>query len=490
MSRIPTSEPYRSDAETAQLLHQVEAKFDLFAPSVDGWSAWQLLRFPVATELARAVPTSPGGGPSWGRSELIRRGVADWARYVRLPRARVLAKTFASGLAELQEDGRYRDVFFDDALEVVGSHVKIEVQNAPRGRAEGLHAAHLPPSAATVGIDVGARVLARLRPSREVSEVAGFLSDVISTEFGVAGFDPDAIERRLLSFRWARRLYGRVLDRVRPGFVLVADTGEFELFAAAKERGIRCVELQHGIFTRNHPHALGATAAAHRERLIVPDALLLFGPYWEDELRAGGFYRDELRVTGSPRIDRFRAWRDVRRREDRVCRVLVTSQGVATEELARFLAQTMSVARTGGLDCRLDLKLHPIYDSSSKGTYEAALGGVSGVRILASEERPSTLELLSAADAHVSISSACHYESLGIGVPTIVLPLPGHEQVLPLVDAGHAALAATPAELVRLLGESRDLRVPEEVSGRYYRPGALERIAGELGHPSNAGSQP
>jgi hypothetical protein len=32
--------------------------------------------------------------------------------------------------------------------------------------------------------------------------------------------------------------------------------------------------------------------------------------------------------------------------------------------------------------------------------------------------------------------------------------------------------------------------VPEEVSGRYYRPGALERIAGELGHPSNAGSQP
>ena len=112
------------------------------------------------------------------------------------------------------------------------------------------------------------------------------------------------------------------------------------------------------------------------------------------------------------------------------------------------------------------------------------------MRILASEERPSTLELLSAADAHVSISSACHYESLGIGVPTIVLPLPGHEQVLPLVDAGHAALAATPAELVRLLGESRDLRVPEEVSGRYYRPGALERIAGELGHPSNAGSQP
>jgi hypothetical protein len=490
MSQLSTSDRYMSDAEVAQLLHQVEAKLDLFEPSIDGASAWQLFRFPVATELARAALRAPSAGRSWGRSEVIRRGLADWARYVRLPRARVLAKTFVSGLAEIQEDGRYRDVFFDDVLDVVGSHVKIEVQNA-RGRAERSRAAHLPPIAATVGIDFGARVLSRLRSSREVSDLAGFLSDVISAELGIDGFDRDGVERRLLSFRWARRLYGRVLDRVRPRFVLVADTNEFELFAAAKERGIRCVELQHGIFSLNHPDALGAAAAAHRERVIVPDALLLFGRYWEDELRSGGFYRDELRVTGSPRIDRFRARRNNDRRPDeRACRVLVTSQGVATEELARFLAETMSLARTSGFDCRLDLKLHPIYDSASKEAYEATLGGRSDVRILASQEPPSTLELLSAADVHVSISSACHYESLGIGVPTIVLSLPGHEDVRPLVDAGHASLAATPVELLRLLRDVRDLSVPEDVSARYYRPGALERITRELGHPPNAGSHP
>ena len=489
MSELSTFERTMSDAEIAQLLHQVEEAFDLFAPSVDGWSAWQLLRFPVAAELALASPSSPSGGRPWGRSELIRRGVADWGRYVRLPRAPILAKTFVSALAEIQDDGRYRDIFFDDVLDVVGPHVKLEVQNA-RGRTGGSRAVHLPSSAATVGIDLGARILARYERSQEISDVAGFLSDVISTELSISGFDPGTVERRLLSFRGARRLYGRVLDRVRPGFVLVADTGEFELIAAAKERGIRSVELQHGIFTRHHPHALGATAAAHRERVIVPDALLLFGSYWEDELRGDGFYRDELRVAGSPRIDRFRARRhDVRGQDDRVCNVLATSQGVATKELARFLAETMSLARTSGFDCRFDLKLHPIYDSSSRETYELALRG-GDVRILASDQRPSTLELLSAADAHVSISSACHYESLGIGVPTIVLPLPGHEHVLPLVDAGHAALAATPAELLRHLRDVRDLRVPEEVSGRYYRPGALETIARELGHPSDAGRQP
>jgi hypothetical protein len=477
-----------SDAEIGQRLRHVETMHDLFAPTIDGWSAWQLLRFPVATELARAAPQSPSTGRPWSRSELIRMGVDDWARYVRLPRARILAKTFVSALAEVQE-GRYRDVFFDDILEVVGSHVKIEVQNA-RGRVEGARAAHLPPSAATVGIDLGARALSRLKTSREVADVADVLGDVISTELGIAGFDRDVVERRLLSFRWSKRLYGRLLDRVQPRFALVADTSEFELFAAAKERGIRCVELQHGIFSRNHPDALGASAVAHRGRLIVPDALLLFGPYWEDELRSGGFYRDELRVAGSPRIDRFRSRRQSAPRRDGAYRVLVTSQGVATEELARFLAETMSLARAGGFDCLLDLKLHPIYDSSSKESYDAALGGASDVRILASEERPSTLELLSEADAHVSISSACHFESLGIGVPTIVLSLPGYEAVLPLVAAGHASLVETPAELLRLLRDVRGVPIPEEVSARYYRPGALERIARELGHPSSAGKPP
>lgn len=489
MSELSTPGRAMSDAEIAQLLHHAEETFDLFAVAVDGWSAWQLLRFEVASELVRVAQRSARGGLALTRSELLRRGAADWTRYVRLPRARVLAKTFVSGLAEIQEDGRYRDVFFDDVLEVVGSHVKLEAQNAP-GHLEGSRAAHLAPSAATVGIDVGARVLSRMRPSREISDAARFLSHVISIELGIAGFDPATVERRLLLFRWATRLYGRVLDRVQPRFVLVADTSEFELFAAAKERGIRCVELQHGVFNRNHPHALGATAAAHRERVIVPDALLLFGPYWEDDLRVGGFYGDELRVTGSPRIDRFRARRnDAHREDERSCTVLVTSQGVATEELAGFLAEAMSLARASGFACHFDVKLHPIYDSSSRETYELALRG-GDVRILASEQRPSTLELLSAADAHISISSACHYESLGIGVPTIVLPLPGHEDVLPLVDAGHAALAATPAELLRLLAESRDLRVPEDVSGRYYRPGALEMIARELGHPADAGNEP
>jgi hypothetical protein len=435
----------------------------------------------VARELTRAASGFGGARQSWSRAELVWNAVADWSRYVRLPRARILVKSFVSGLAEIQEDGRYRDVFFDDVLDVVGSHVKLEIRNAAP-RAGGWQAAHLPPRAATVGTDFGAHVLSKLKPSREASDLAGFFGDAITSELGVNEFGRDRVARRLDSFRWGKRLYGRVLDRVRPRFALVADTGEYELFAAAKERGVRCLELQHGIFTPDHPDALGVTAAAHRRQMIVPDALLLFGSYWEDELRAGGFYGDELRVTGNPRIDRFRARRGaVARPNDRTCRILVTSGGLANEELARFVAETASLARAEGFDCHFDVKLHPIYDAFSEDTYAAALSGAADARILRGEQQPSTFELLSEADAHVSISSTCHYEALGIGVPTIVLPLTGYETVLPLIEAGHAALAATPGELLRLLRDAKGRQVPEEVSGRYYRPGALETIAGELG---------
>ncbi len=474
----PDSHP--SDAEIARRLHEVEAELDLFGPTIDETSAWQLLRAPVARELVRSGATSPGARQSWSRPELVRRCLEDWGRYPRLPRARILVKTFVSALAETGEDGRYRDVFFDDILDVVGSHVKLEVPNA-RPRAGGARAAHLPPSAATVGADFGAHVLSRLKPSRQSSELAGYFADVIA-DLGAPAFGRDRVTRRLDSFRWGKHLYGRILDRVRPRFVVVADTGEFELFAAAKQRGIRCVELQHGIFTRDHPDALGVAAAPHRGRVIVPDALLLFGTYWEAELRAGGFYGDELRVAGSPRIDRFRARRGgIARDSDRTCRVLVTSAGVATEELAEFLADTASLARADGFPCRFDLKLHPIYDASFHGAHHAARAGVDDVRLLTAEEGLSTLELLSEADAHVSTSSACHYEALGLGVPTVVLPLPGYEVVMPLVAAGDATLGRSPAELLQALRDVRDAPVPEAVSARYYRPGALARIARELG---------
>jgi hypothetical protein len=95
-------------------------------------------------------------------------------------------------------------------------------------------------------------------------------------------------------------------------------------------------------------------------------------------------------------------------------------------------------------------------------------------------ESPSTFELLRDADLHLSISSTCHYDALGLGVPTVILPFRTHEVVGNLVEAGHAERADSPADLLRIVLGGRGRRVPPEVGGYYYEPGSLENMGREL----------
>ena len=80
----------------------------------------------------------------------------------------------------------------------------------------------------------------------------------------------------------------------------------------------------------------------------------------------------------------------------------------------------------------------------------------------------------------MSIASASHYDAIGLGVPTVVLPLQTHELVLPLCRAGHAHFAQTPEALADLVLAWRTLRLPENVSEYYFKQGARANIRREL----------
>jgi hypothetical protein len=127
----------------------------------------------------------------------------------------------------------------------------------------------------------------------------------------------------------------------------------------------------------------------------------------------------------------------------------------------------------------LYVKLHPVYETS-KESYKAAFGGNSRVHVVLGNEPPSTFELLTQAQLHVSISSTCHYDALGLGVPTVILPFTTHDIVLSLHQAGHAYLAYTPQELLEIVLHCKDHAVPPEISEWYFTSGALENIKREL----------
>lgn len=472
---------FRTEGEAAARLGELERRHDLFAHTFDGHAAWRLLRFGAGVALQHlpigAAPASPGS--RWTRlAASARRALRDVPALLIPGRARYVVKTFGTALQERDPEGHFIDVYFDEIFDglpqVQGSGrlvFKLLTGTSPRR-----DHARVPLPLTTAIVDLLATAASRLLGPREIP-AAGAIAAAISDEPGLDYLTRDNIAHHLRRFYWAKRIYRGLFRRLRAGWVLVGDTGEFAVWAAARDSGVRSAEFQHGIFSPNHPDLLPPAVAADAGRAIMPDRVFLYGEYWRDVLASAGATSPAFVAVGSPRIDRYRATRAARpARHDGVARIVVTTQGFQPGPLAAFLEAGLV---TGGVPCEVAIKLHPMYDHDAEG-YRRAFGDARSVRVLAGSEEPNTFALLADADLHVSISSACHYDALGLGVPTVVVPLPNHEIVLPLVEAGHALLARTPQDLAAIAGRCRELAVPAQVSEHYFSGGAIQAIRREL----------
>lgn len=456
------------------MLDAFERKQDPWRVRLDGWSAWALLRWALAMHLAR-LPVGPAR-LGLSRRQRLSLALSDAARWPGLGRRKVLAQSYASALLEEQE-GRHKDIWLDDLLARIDSSAKVEQVNNAAFFERRRHAVR-PADLTTEFMDAVCSVLLRARPVPAAQDSARELVTLLRAEFGDESPDEPSVARTLSVFYWKKRLWSALLARIAPRVVLVADPGEFGLIAAAKARGALVVEIQHGIIDRYNPsYSWPAGAVQHRPALAVPDWLFVHGEHWRIELAGTGFWGERLRVVGNPRVDLYRGARNSRRAGG--TRSLVfTSQGVAVDEAAATLARCARAAQRRA-PLNITVKLHPVYDQGS-GAYADNLAGLSNVRIIAGNEAPSTFALLAEADLHASISSATHYDAIALGVPTVVLPLAGHETVAPLVAAGHATVAADGEALCALATGPVPPSLTRSISEYYCRPGAADNMLREL----------
>lgn len=462
----------KSFQEALDQLCDVEQTRGLLQYQVDGWSAWPLIRFEVSLLLTGL--TFARGQPE---SRLRRgiRGLRELPSLLWLPVRRHVIKTYSSGLIE-KVDQRYRDVWFDDVMIAAGSVFKIEVENSPPFAARSRNAL-IGRNISGAAIDTAA-ALRRFSPGADVAPASRIFGSALRDDLGLTSIDDDWVSRRLHRFIASKKIYRSILRRVRPEFVVVADPGEHALVAAGKEQGCSVLELQHGIADVSHAsYVWPDVAKAYRSRMPISDRLLLYGEHWRRELDRCGFWGESLRVVGSPRVDRYR--KQPSRRPDDVCAIVFTTQGLDGGRVTSFLRDVLE-RLIPGLPVRLVVKLHPIYDSDPQPYREAFAPFREHVEVLPAYEGASTFELLQRASLHMSIASASHYDAVGLGVPTVVLPFSTHESVLPMVQAGHANLVRNTDELVSLIRNWRNVKVSTEVSEYYFRFGALANILREL----------
>ncbi|WP_233712168.1 hypothetical protein [Kribbella turkmenica] len=218
-----------------------------------------------------------------------------------------------------------------------------------------------------------------------------------------------------------RALYRRLLrkHRITTVYVVVAYFHQ-HIVGAARDLGIRVVELQHGAISRFH---LGYSYPGRPNVADQPDALWCFGPYWTDvaDLPAG----TSTSVVGASYLP------TVAQKDPRLAVFL--SQGTIGTELLHV------AEAVGKEDPSLDVvfRLHPS-ERASDYTIPA------GVRL---STEGSTLDLLASATYQVGVSTTALFEGMALGCRTAVANLPGHEYLERPISSGHAILMTEPNQL-------------------------------------------
>lgn len=428
-----------SDQLTASVskFHALEREHSLFATLFEDFSAWRVMRNPAFYTLD-SVTAVPPAIPQWRRVWTALLASVRLAGHLILAQpVELVVKTCVSSL-RMKKAGQWQDVIFDPILERVARHFKLLEVNSHAFETQRRDAAfpgQLEPSVFTFW----GQLLGRVFPA----DLGGFerrVSELFQSRLGVA-IDPAMLRLRVSTVKWQARLYACLLRRLRPKMVIVSDTGEYGLRLACARLGIAFAEVQHGVFDALHPDAIPNDAPGTDRELLVPDLYLAKGRHWIAAL--GDFRHGRIAIpVGHAQVDELRARRLASSRQAGLL-ILLTSQGYCVPELTEWVKSAIAAA-PADTDWHIWIKCHPVYDGP---TAFASLVGHPRVTVVPGNIEPNVYEILAVSDAHLSISSACHFDAASLGVPSFVIPLPGHEILLPAVDGQAIQLLARPDDI-------------------------------------------
>ncbi|MCS3765324.1 hypothetical protein [Bradyrhizobium centrosematis] len=444
----------------------MERKHRLFSFRVDGWSAWRVLRNPVYRKLENIPLAQPSRSPVTRSIEAIVATFSFAWFLIRGGAPELLIRSCRSGL-RIKVNQSFRDIYFDGLLTDGRSYFKMEEINSPDFD-EQAGSALRPSDLNPVVFTFWGRILGTLFPLK-VDSFCRSTSELLRDALGLH------IEARFLRLRisttyWQARLYEILLARIRPQIILVSDTGEYALRIAAHRKGIPFLELQHGVFDADHPDAIPDWVPGSAADLVLPDALASRGRYWIDRL-VGTHQGGAAAVpVGNEFIDEARSRRGERLASKDI-RLVLTSQGLDTSRLALWI-EAMVIAAPAELNWKLSIKLHPVYDQNTSDF--AALTTDERITVIEGAELPNIFDLLVDGDLHLSIASACHFDAVALGLRTVIIPLMGHEMLLPSVDESRIFVAERPADVWRVFKLPTALEVEE--THRFSEPGFLANM--------------
>lgn len=458
-----------TEAEVSARIRQIEVECGLLALTLEGLAPWQLVRFEVSIALQHlALSRAP-----IPRRRIIAGTVRAAYQFFKLSpdSSDYLCKTFDSAYRQRRADS-YRDIYFDDLLDGIPGGVKISSCDTP-GYEDRVEKAAAPPVFDDTAIIAISALLGRLLPKHRSSHpVFQAISTAVAERLDLP-YSPKRIATVFNTFLWRSFFYRKLLARCRPRAVLCADSGQFALMHASAANNIPFYEVQHGVFASVHPNALPASLLdTERRHVLAPTAFAVYGRHSERVLE-GTFLHAEGRVrrVGAAFVEGARQKRGVRSPHQKSI-IALTTQGVAQTQLLEFLTKFLSLT---GDDVELHIRMHPAYNQD-ESLYRQAFASDRRVTIWSGHSEVTTYDLLAEADFHISVSSTCHYDALGIGVPTGILQLETHESVAELSDVAGAVMIDSPQMLAQMVADRSYPLVPSTTESEFFEAGFLDNI--------------
>lgn len=279
-----------------------------------------------------------------------------------------------------------------------------------------------------------------------------------------------------------------LLRRLRPAGVLLADEyHRQDWLTAARAEGVKVVAIQHGMIYRGH------NGYVHRERpdsLALPDRTYVFGAWECDLLIEGSVYRrDEVRVSGSPRLDLVEAV------PESDAAALRAGLGVRPGDRMVVLSGTYGPTYRHfhipyAIDRLLDrewpnvhlvVKQHP--GERDHGPYEALIQGLAKARGFTPPpvtvvQHIDLYRLLHAADAHLGIHSTVLTEAVATGTNNLLADTLASSDLLGYVEAGVALPVRDGATFLAALDQPEGItdEAREAFLARHFREGSASRL--------------
>lgn len=402
-------------ATLCQAIWQVERELDLLNWRIQGAHPWPIIRMRVFHELSQR-------GGIHGNPHPVRRTRSDKARLVGKHVAGVVGKNpfLAHGQFDALVVPHPRK---PGGVEIYTDRLRAELGSSALVLDSGINGT---PLAGSRNLDFFTSAAGAVR-SRAVDARCGTIENALEALTGVKVPIGALVARELPKHVRLRAIYRALLRRhkIKTVYAVVAYFHQ-HVVGAARDLGLRVVELQHGAIS---PYHLGYSYPGSPSVPDQPDELWCFGSYWPDvvELPAGM----QTKIMGAPFIRPLTASEIAAKKPERV---VFLSQGTIGTSLFKF-ATALAEARP---ELELIYRLHP---SEHLDDYRAP----AGLQVSAGTD---TLELLASATYQVGVSTTALFEGMTLGCRTTVAELPGHEYLLPAIERGDAILAPTADELI------------------------------------------